>query len=79
MDSSELGNRVRERRRALGVTQIELSALAGCSPAFLRNLEQGKRSVRLDKLNDVLEVLGLTLTVVDTEKSEGNDAAREDS
>ncbi len=79
MDSSEVGGHVRKRRRDLGITQAELSALAGCSSAFLRNLEQGKASVRLDKLSDVLEVLGLTLEIVEAPKPEVIDAASEDS
>jgi HTH-type transcriptional regulator / antitoxin HipB len=52
---------VRARRKALGLTQRELSEYAGCGPAFLYELEQGKQTLRLDKLLDVLEVLGLRL------------------
>lgn len=54
---------VRERRRALRLTQDDLADLAGCSPRFVRALEAGKATVRLDKLVDVLTVLGLQLTV----------------
>jgi HTH-type transcriptional regulator / antitoxin HipB len=56
-----LGEAVRARRRALGLTQKELSQLAGCGLAFLYELEHGKDTVRLDKLLAVLEVLGLAL------------------
>lgn len=52
---------LRARRKALGLTQRELSEYAGCGPAFLYELEQGKQTLRLDKLLDVLEVLGLRL------------------
>lgn len=54
---------VRERRRVLRLTQEDLADLAGCSPRFVRALEAGKASVRMDKLLDVLTVLGLELTV----------------
>jgi len=50
------------RRKALRLTQEGLADLAGCSPRFVRSLEAGKRTVRLDKLLSVLEVLGLELT-----------------
>ncbi|MBX5481408.1 MAG: hypothetical protein IRZ16_06115 [Myxococcaceae bacterium] len=39
----------------------QLALLSGCGTAFLYDLENGKRSVRLDKLVDVLQVLGLEL------------------
>jgi len=51
------------RRKALGVTQREVAEMAGCDPAFVGDLENGKPSVRLDKLRAVLDVLGLELTV----------------
>jgi len=50
---------VRARRKALGLDQLALCDLAHVGPAFLYQLEHGKPSVRLDKLLDVLEVLGL--------------------
>jgi y4mF family transcriptional regulator len=60
----DLASLVRSRRKALGLSQRELSELAaGCGTAFLYDVEHGKRSLRLDKLMDVLEVLGLHLKV----------------
>ena len=55
---------VRRRRAELGLRQAEVAALAGCSERFLHTLEHGKTSLRLDKVLDVLEVLGLGLDVV---------------
>jgi HTH-type transcriptional regulator / antitoxin HipB len=52
---------VRSRRRALGLGQQDLADLSGASVRFVRNLEHGKPSVRLDKLLAVLDVLGLEL------------------
>lgn len=57
-----LGEAVRSRRKALRLTQEDLADLAGCSPRFVRALEAGKASVRLDKLAAVLAALGLELT-----------------
>ena len=59
-----LGATVRGRRKALGLRQADLADLAGCSERFIHTVENGKTSLRLDKLLDVLEVLGLDLTVV---------------
>jgi y4mF family transcriptional regulator len=59
-----LGAAVRRRRRALGLRQAELAELAGCSQRFVHTVEQGKPSLRLDKILDVLEVVGLGLMVV---------------
>lgn len=56
-----LGAEVRERRTHLRLTQDDLADLAGCSPRFVRSLESGKASVRVDKLVDVLDALGLEL------------------
>ncbi|MBN2496981.1 MAG: helix-turn-helix transcriptional regulator [Deltaproteobacteria bacterium] len=56
-----LGQAIRRQRRALSLTQAQLAQLAGCGVAFLYLLESGKPSVRLDKVMDVLRVLGLQL------------------
>jgi len=55
---------VRARRTKLGLKQQELAELAGCSTRFVHTVEAGKPTIRLDKLLDVLDVLGLRLTVV---------------
>ena len=62
--ASELASATRARRVALGLTQLELAELAGCSTRFVHTVEAGKSTVRLDKLTDVLDVLGLRLVVM---------------
>ena len=59
-----LGQAVRARRESLGLRQAELAGLAGCSSRFVHTLEAGKETLRLDKVLDVLEVLGLDLRLV---------------
>ena len=59
-----LAGRVRDRRRALGLRQTELAELAGTSVRFVHTLENAKGSVRLDKVLDVLDVLGLELRLL---------------
>lgn len=55
---------VRARRRNLGLPQDDLAALAGCSERFVHTVEAAKPTLRLDKVLDVLAVLGLGLAVV---------------
>ena len=48
-------------RKAAGLTQAELAKRAGVGLRFVRELEQGKQTVRLDKVNQVLDLLGYEL------------------
>lgn len=49
---------VKERRSLAGLTQPELAEKAGVGLRFLRELEQGKKTLRLDKVNQVLLLFG---------------------
>ncbi len=60
---SSLGRAVRQRRRALGLTQQALARAAGCGLVFIYHLERGKPSLRLDKLLAILAVLGLDVSL----------------
>lgn len=60
-DAQQLGDDLRARRRELALTQRDLAELSGASERFIRSLEQGKATVRLDKLLPVLTALGLEL------------------
>ncbi len=60
--AAAIAGQVRARRKALRLTQADLADLAGCSERFVRSLEAGKATVRVDKLLDVLTPLGLELT-----------------
>ena len=45
---------IKEKRRAAGLTQAEFAMRAGLGLRFVRDLEQGKESVRMDKVNIAL-------------------------
>lgn len=60
MDFAEL---IRERRKDLGLTQAEAAVLAGVSPRFVFDVENGKPSVALDRLNLLLTALGLEIRI----------------
>lgn len=49
---------VKYNRGKLGLTQEELAEKAGVGLRFLRELEQGKESLRMDKVNQVLALFG---------------------
>ena len=51
-------------RKAAGLTQTELSQRTGVGLRFVRELEQGKQTVRLDKVNQVLALFSCELQVV---------------
>ncbi len=59
----EIGEQIKELRKNAGLTQIEFAKRVGVGLRFVRELEQGKPSVRLDKVNQVLEFLGHHLEV----------------
>lgn len=61
--STALGDAVRSRRKALSLSQADLGRLAGTGRIFVSSLEAGKRTLRLDKVLSVLEVLGLRFTI----------------
>ena len=48
----DFGASVRERRKALQLSQLELAELAQVSERFVREVEHNKPSLRLDKLQD---------------------------
>lgn len=55
---------IKEKRKQLKLTQPELAERAGVGLRFLRELEQGKQSVRLDKVNLVLGLFGSEVGVI---------------
>ncbi len=55
---------IKEKRKQLKLTQPELAERAGVGLRFVRELEQGKKTVQLDKVNLVLALFGSELGVV---------------
>ena len=56
--------RIKELRKRSRLTQVEFAKRVGVGLRFVRDLEQGKPSVRLDKVNQVLKFLGHHLEIV---------------
>ncbi len=49
---------IRKKRKLLNLTQQELAERAGVGYRFIRELENGKSTVRMDKVNQVLLLFG---------------------
>ena len=60
---ASLAKALRQRREELGLNQVDLADLAGCSTRFVHTVEAGKGTLRLDKLAAVLQVLGMRFRV----------------
>jgi len=67
--SSNLSAFVKEKRKQFGLTQQELSEKSGVGLRFVRELEQGKNSLRMDKVNQVLALFGAELSAMVTNKN----------
>ena len=56
---NEIGKFVKENRKRVGLTQVEFSIRSGLGLRFVRELESGKPTVRLDKVNQALAMFGM--------------------
>lgn len=65
MDTS-LSEFVKERRKQLNLTQIDLAEKSGVGLRFVRELEQGKQTLRMDKINQVLALFGHEVGAIPT-------------
>lgn len=54
MDNTILSDYVKAQRKQYSLTQEQLADKAGVGLRFVRDLEQGKTTLRLDKINQVL-------------------------
>ena len=64
----ELNEFVKEKRIAVRLTQPELAEKAGVGLRFVRELEQGKETLRMDKINQVLKLFGYEMGPVETKR-----------
>lgn len=61
-DASEFGNELRQRRRAVGLSQGAVADVVGVNRRVIGELERGKPTVQLDIALRVAEALGLDLS-----------------
>ena len=62
-----LSEHIKQKRKKNGLTQIELAERAGVGLRFVRELEQGKTTLRMDKVNEVLALFGECLGPIKTD------------
>lgn len=60
---------VKQRRKLLQLSQPDLAAKAGVGLRFVRELEQGKPTLQLDKVNLVLRLFGHELSPVPIDRT----------
>ena len=60
--NGNLSTFVKGKRKQFGLTQQELSEKSGVGLRFVRELEQGKNTLRMDKVNQVLALFGAELS-----------------
>jgi y4mF family transcriptional regulator len=56
---------IKSKRKSLKLTQEELAFKSGVGLRFMRELEKGKTTLRLDKVNQVLRLFGKQLGITD--------------
>ena len=54
---------VKKNRKAAGLTQEEFAMRAGLGLRFVRELEQGKETLRMDKVNEALAMFDMQLVL----------------
>ncbi|WP_101690207.1 helix-turn-helix transcriptional regulator [Dysgonomonas massiliensis] len=69
MENISLSAYVKQMRKQYGLTQIDLSEKAGVGLRFVRELEQGKETLRMDKVNQVLNLFGAELAPAPMDRS----------
>ena len=57
-------------RKQYNLTQVELSEKSGVGLRLVRELEQGKQTLRLDKVNQILNLFGSEVGVVQKTKTD---------
>ena len=65
-----IGEYVKRRSREAGLTQEEFALRSGLGLRFVRELEQGKETVRMDKVNQALSMFGMEAVPGKKERNE---------
>lgn len=65
----KLSDAIKAKRKKYGLTQVELAQRSGVGLRFVRDLEQGKKTLRMDKVNLVLALFGEELGPVKISES----------
>ena len=69
MEQTTLSIYVKAMRKQYNLTQMDLSEKSGVGLRFVRELEQGKQTLRLDKVNQILGLFGAEVGAVPMTKT----------
>jgi y4mF family transcriptional regulator len=70
METMNLRDFIKHRRKQLKLTQPVIAKKAGGGLRFIRELEQGKLTLRLDKVNQVLKLFGYEMGPVRSKRND---------
>ena len=70
MEQTTLSRYVKMMRKQYDLTQMDLSEKSGVGLRFVRELEQGKQTLRLDKVNQILNLFGAEVGAVPMTKED---------
>ena len=70
MELTTLSKYVKAMRKQYNLTQVELSEKSGVGLRLVRELEQGKQTLRHDKINQILNLFGSEVGVVPLSKTD---------
>ena len=70
MNETKLSRFVKEQRKMYHLMSVDLSEKSGVGLRFVRDLEQGKPTLRMDKVNQVLDMFGAELGPVKKERGD---------
>ena len=59
MNMNNIAEFIKQKRKEAGLTQEEFAIRSGLGLRFIRELEQGKETVRMDKVNQALSMFGM--------------------
>ena len=74
---TKLAQTVKELRKRHGLTQVQAAEYAGVVLRFVRDLETGKKTLRMDKVNSLLYLFGLELGPVPVDRKSDNEIEKE--
>ena len=69
MNNLSLNEYVKSKRKSLGLSREEFALKTGVGLRFLRELEQGKETLKMDKVNQVLKLFGMQLGAVPMDRN----------
>ena len=69
MNNLPLNEFVKAKRKSLSLSREEFAQKAGVGLRFLRELEQGKETLKMDKVNQVLKLFGMQLGAVPMDRA----------